>query len=68
MPVENLAMQHPFPCSTLLLVLNHRHCRLIGEVAEERVEVARMTGYIFITMIKEACIYNEVSLQDVELR
>lgn len=39
--------------------------RVLGEVTPERVAIARKADHIFISMIKEAGIYNEVSLRDI---
>lgn len=35
--------------------------RVLGDLTTERVEIARKADHIFISMIKEAGIYNEVS-------
>jgi GMP synthase (glutamine-hydrolysing) len=39
--------------------------RVLGEITLERVEIARKADDIFISMIKEAGIYNEVSLHGI---
>jgi GMP synthase (glutamine-hydrolysing) len=36
--------------------------RVLGEITVERVDIARKADHIFISMIKEAGIYNEASL------
>ncbi|KAK1753977.1 GMP synthase [Echria macrotheca] len=51
---EDLVMRHPFPGPGIAI-------RIIGEVTPERVEIARKADHIFISMIKEAGIYNEMS-------
>jgi len=35
--------------------------RILGDITPERVEIVRKADHIFISMIKEAGIYNEVS-------
>ena len=35
--------------------------RILGDVTEERVEIARKADHIFISMIKEAGLYDQVS-------
>ncbi|TLD29102.1 hypothetical protein PspLS_03343 [Pyricularia sp. CBS 133598] len=51
---EELVMRHPFPGPGIAI-------RILGEVTRERVEIARKADHIFISMIKEAGIYNEIS-------
>lgn len=51
---DDLVMRHPFPGPGIAI-------RIIGEVTPERVNIARKADHIFISMIKEAGIYNEVS-------
>ncbi|PHH65603.1 hypothetical protein CDD81_2038 [Ophiocordyceps australis] len=51
---EELVMRHPFPGPGIAI-------RILGEVTPERVEIARMADHIFISMIKEANIYNKIS-------
>ena len=46
-------MRHPFPGPGLGV-------RIIGEVTPERVELVRKADHIFISMIREAGLYNEV--------
>lgn len=46
-------MRHPFPGPGLGV-------RIIGEITPERVEIVRKADFIFISMIKEAGIYDEV--------
>lgn len=46
-------MRHPFPGPALGV-------RIIGEVTPARVEIVRKADYIFMSMIKEAGLYNEV--------
>ena len=46
-------MRQPFPGPGLGV-------RIIGEVTRERVEIVRKADFIFISMIKEAGLYNEV--------
>lgn len=50
---EDLVMRHPFPGPGIAI-------RILGEVTRENVEIVRKADHIFITMIKEAGIYNEV--------
>lgn len=50
---DDLVMRHPFPGPGIAI-------RIIGEVTPERVSIARKADHIFISMIKEAGIYNEV--------
>ncbi|KAI1862348.1 uncharacterized protein JN550_010210 [Neoarthrinium moseri] len=51
---EELVMRHPFPGPGIAI-------RILGDVTPERVEIARKADYIFISMIKEAGIYNNIS-------
>ncbi|KFA73183.1 hypothetical protein S40288_08923 [Stachybotrys chartarum IBT 40288] len=51
---EDLVNRHPFPGPGIGV-------RILGEVTPERVEIARKADHIFISMIKEAGIYNEMS-------
>lgn len=51
---EDLVMRHPFPGPGIAI-------RILGEVTRENVEIVRKADHIFITMIKEAGIYNEMS-------
>ena len=50
---EDLIMRHPFPGPGLGV-------RIIGEITPERVEIVRTADFIFMSMIKEAGLYNEV--------
>lgn len=52
---DDLVMRHPFPGPGIAI-------RIIGEVTPERIAIARKADHIFISMIKEAGIYNEVRL------
>jgi hypothetical protein len=49
---EELVMRHPFPGPGIAI-------RIIGDVTPERVEIVKKADNIFISMIKEAGIYNE---------
>ncbi|KAF5966640.1 GMP synthase [Fusarium coicis] len=51
---EELIGRHPFPGPGLGI-------RIIGEVTRERVEIVRKADHIFISMIREAGIYDEVT-------
>ncbi|KAH9905764.1 GMP synthase [Xylariomycetidae sp. FL2044] len=51
---EDLVMRHPFPGPGIAI-------RILGEVTPERVEIARKADNIFISMIKEAGVYNKIS-------
>ncbi|KAI1356954.1 GMP synthase [Xylaria sp. FL0043] len=51
---EDLVMRHPFPGPGIAI-------RILGEVTRENVELVRQADHIFISMIKEAGIYNEMS-------
>lgn len=46
-------MRHPFPGPGIGI-------RIIGEITPERVEIVRKADHIFISMIREAGLYNEV--------
>lgn len=50
---EELVMRHPFPGPGIAI-------RVLGEVTPERVEIARQADHIFISMIREKGIYNEI--------
>ncbi|KAK2031522.1 GMP synthase [Colletotrichum zoysiae] len=49
---DDLIMRHPFPGPGIAI-------RILGEVTPERVEIARAADNIFISMIKEAGIYDQ---------
>lgn len=51
---EDLVMRHPFPGPGLAI-------RIIGEVTPEGVEMVRRADHIFISMIREAGLYNQIS-------
>ncbi|KAL2760020.1 hypothetical protein ACRALDRAFT_1046636 [Sodiomyces alcalophilus JCM 7366] len=51
---EDLIMRHPFPGPGIGV-------RIIGEVTPERVEIVRKADHIFISMIREAGFYNEIT-------
>ncbi|EFW98701.1 gmp synthase [Grosmannia clavigera kw1407] len=51
---DDLVMRHPFPGPGIAI-------RIIGEVTPERVEIARKADHIFISMIKEAGIYDKIA-------
>ncbi|KJR81520.1 GMP synthase (glutamine-hydrolyzing) [Sporothrix schenckii 1099-18] len=51
---NDLIMRHPFPGPGIGI-------RILGEVTPERVEVARKADNIYISMIKEAGIYDKMS-------
>ncbi|KAI0468577.1 GMP synthase [Xylaria cf. heliscus] len=51
---EDLVMRHPFPGPGIAI-------RILGEVTPERVEIVRKADHIFISMIKEAGLYDEMS-------
>lgn len=55
---EELIGRHPFPGPGLGI-------RIIGEVTRERVEIVRQADHIFISMIREAGIYDEVRRHQV---
>ncbi|KAL1975070.1 hypothetical protein VTN31DRAFT_3462 [Thermomyces dupontii] len=50
---EHLVMRHPFPGPGIAI-------RVLGEVTPERVEMARKADHIFISMIREAGLYNKI--------
>lgn len=51
---EELIGRHPFPGPGLGI-------RILGEVTRERVAIVRQADHIFISMIREAGIYDEVT-------
>lgn len=51
---KDLVMRHPFPGPGIAI-------RILGEVTPERVAMARKADHIFISMIKEAGIYDQMS-------
>lgn len=51
---EDLVNRHPFPGPGIGV-------RILGDITPERVEIARKADHIFISMIKEAGIYNKMS-------
>ncbi|KAJ5161429.1 gmp synthase protein [Penicillium capsulatum] len=51
---ESLVMRHPFPGPGIAI-------RILGDVTKERAEIARRADNIFITMIKEAGLYDQIS-------
>lgn len=51
---EDLVMRHPFPGPGIAI-------RILGEVTPDRVRIARQADHIFISMIREAGLYNEIS-------
>ncbi|UKZ59242.1 uncharacterized protein TrAtP1_000560 [Trichoderma atroviride] len=51
---EDLVNRFPFPGPGIGV-------RILGECTPERIEIARKADHIFISMIKEAGIYNEIS-------
>ncbi|PKS08132.1 hypothetical protein jhhlp_005407 [Lomentospora prolificans] len=51
---EDLVMRHPFPGPGIGV-------RIIGECTPERVNIARQADHIYIEMIREAGLYNEIS-------
>ncbi|KAJ5178088.1 GMP synthase [Penicillium coprophilum] len=51
---ESLVNRHPFPGPGIAI-------RILGDVTKERVEIARKADHIFITKIKEAGLYNQIS-------
>ncbi|PHH83421.1 hypothetical protein CDD83_2987 [Cordyceps sp. RAO-2017] len=51
---EDLVMRHPFPGPGIAI-------RILGDVTPERIEMVRKADHIFISMIKEAGIYNQMS-------
>ncbi|KAK8083614.1 GMP synthase [Apiospora saccharicola] len=51
---ESLVGRHPFPGPGIAI-------RILGDVTKERVEIARKADHIFISMIKEAGLYDQIS-------
>ncbi|KAH6949809.1 class I glutamine amidotransferase-like protein [Fusarium avenaceum] len=51
---ESLVGRHPFPGPGIAI-------RILGDVTKERVEIARKADNIFINMIREAGLYDEMS-------
>ncbi|GES58249.1 GMP synthase [Aspergillus terreus] len=51
---ESLVNRHPFPGPGIAI-------RILGDVTKERVEIARQADHIFISMIKEAGLYDQIS-------
>ncbi|KAI0473020.1 GMP synthase [Xylariaceae sp. FL0804] len=51
---RDLVMRHPFPGPGIAI-------RILGEVTKEKVEIARKADHIYISMIKEAGIYDHMS-------
>ncbi|RMJ17402.1 GMP synthase [glutamine-hydrolyzing] [Fusarium kuroshium] len=51
---ESLVNRHPFPGPGIAI-------RILGDVTPERVEIARKADHIFINMIKEAGLYDQMS-------
>ncbi|KAM6515888.1 GMP synthase [glutamine-hydrolyzing] [Fusarium falciforme] len=51
---ESLVNRHPFPGPGIAI-------RILGDVTKERVEIARKADHIFINMIKEAGLYDQMS-------
>ncbi|EFY88204.1 GMP synthase [Metarhizium acridum CQMa 102] len=51
---ESLVNRHPFPGPEIAI-------RILGDVTKERVEIARKADNIFINMIKEAGLYDQMS-------
>ena len=50
---HDLVMRHPFPGPGIAI-------RILGEVTPERVEMARKADHIFISMIREAGLYDKI--------
>lgn len=50
---HDLVMRHPFPGPGIAI-------RVLGEVTRERVEMARQADHIFISMIREAGLYDNI--------
>ncbi|ROW11502.1 hypothetical protein VMCG_00934 [Cytospora schulzeri] len=50
---EVLVMRHPFPGPGIAI-------RILGEATPERVEMVRQADHIFISMIREAGLYNKI--------
>ncbi|GAM33542.1 GMP synthase [Talaromyces pinophilus] len=51
---ESLVNRHPFPGPGIAI-------RILGDCTEERVKIARQADHIFITKIKEAGLYDQIS-------
>lgn len=51
---QELVMRHPFPGPGIAI-------RVLGEVTPERVEIARRADHIFISMIREAGLYDQIA-------
>ncbi|RDA92123.1 hypothetical protein CP533_6096 [Ophiocordyceps camponoti-saundersi (nom. inval.)] len=51
---EDLVMRHPFPGPGIAI-------RIIGEVTPEKVRIARQADHIYISMIRDAGLYNQIS-------
>ncbi|KAI8627138.1 GMP synthase [Xylariaceae sp. FL1651] len=51
---EDLVMRHPFPGPGIAI-------RILGEVSPEHVAIARKADHIYISMIKEEGLYNDIS-------
>ncbi|KAI1907826.1 GMP synthase (glutamine-hydrolyzing) [Ophidiomyces ophidiicola] len=51
---NDLVMRHPFPGPGIAI-------RVLGEVTPERVEIARQADHIFISMIREAGLYDKIA-------
>ncbi|KAF9768479.1 GMP synthase (glutamine-hydrolyzing) [Fusarium sp. DS 682] len=51
---ESLVNRHPFPGPGIAI-------RILGDVTQERIEIARKADHIFINMIKEAGLYDQMS-------
>ncbi|KAI5868536.1 GMP synthase [Durotheca rogersii] len=51
---EELVMRHPFPGPGIGI-------RILGDITLERVTIARQADHIFISMIREAGLYNQIS-------
>jgi GMP synthase (glutamine-hydrolysing) len=51
---EELVMRHPFPGPGIAV-------RILGEVTPEKVEIARQADHIFISEIRKAGLYDQIS-------
>ncbi|KAF4125475.1 GMP synthase (glutamine-hydrolysing) [Geosmithia morbida] len=51
---EKLVMRHPFPGPGIAI-------RILGDITPERVQIARKADHIFISMIREAGLYDDIS-------
>ena len=51
---HELVMRHPFPGPGIAI-------RILGEVTPERVDIARRADHIFISMIREAGLYDQIA-------